>query len=216
MEPEHIIDETVTMKGTSIEKVYDDCIEWLRTKKANITKQNSPTTIEAILQEKILGYRSSITTETVKLQLSQDKSSFPSLFPDNHAVIVKFRMDSWTVLGLKQFPQKMWIQYVEELWRFLKIPLDDDSLRRLYPLSRLHSITGRYRGYTIIGFLLCGGFGITMINALFHTIDRGMFYIFTFSAFILLCIYGLNDTWNYYFMKYQKFRSLEDQLYPDR
>jgi len=47
MEPEHIIDETATIQGADIEKVYDDCVGWLQLIKAIIREENKPSSIRA-------------------------------------------------------------------------------------------------------------------------------------------------------------------------
>ena len=148
--------------------------------------------------------------------LSQDKASFQSLNPHSHTVNIVFRMETWSSTSSKSYSGAFWLQYAEELWRYLDVPLNDDALRQIYSLPRLSDIIWRYLGNSIASIVLSGAVGLLCLNAFLELRAQGSSLSYLAGLTALITIYGIPYTWKNYFKKYLRFRRLQAKLYPDR
>lgn len=129
MESEYIIDETATIKGADIEKVYDKCISWLKIKKAKIVEEKRPNFVKA-LHGRGEGIWAQDTGKFFIIELVQKY---------DYTVIVKFQIPplKWLLKSKKYFYHFWWYQYIEELWTHLGVTINETYLKRLYPYTNL-------------------------------------------------------------------------------
>ena len=201
MDPEHIIDETATIKGTDIEKVYDDCASWIKKRASTqILTQSRPTHLKA---RSHIRPNSGLWARWMLLELSLKKEE------TNTIIMVKMtpeKLSPFTFdLHRLDFPKTL-----EALWKHLDIEIDDIMLRRLYPYSELiGEITWLRPLYvvSIVPFLL----GLSLFLSDFNSqkFDENFFIIIS-----LFCLGFLN-----LLVAYRKRKNILIKLrdiYPDR
>ncbi|MBC8223383.1 hypothetical protein H8E65_02265 [Candidatus Bathyarchaeota archaeon] len=136
MEPEHIIDETAIIPGADIEKVYDDCVEWVRSIKAVIREENKPFLIKAF------HYYEDPLVSTPDSGWDWHPKNFAKtivIILDNAEEAVHFRfiierpIGFFTSAAIEKY-RRWWILYLVALLNHLK--LDDDLSKSKQYISR--------------------------------------------------------------------------------
>ena len=126
--PEYVIDEQATIEDADIEKVYDACLSWLVLKKARILEQSR---LEFIKAQHGMGRRERIQKhgKIFLIKLSQNGKN----------IIINFKTPpiSWIPPQKSPVYPIYWTEFVEDLWRHIGVPIDEDLLRRLYPFKNI-------------------------------------------------------------------------------
>jgi len=135
MEPEHIIDETVIIQVADIEKVYDNCVSWLKNLGAKISNENINNSIIST-HEVLIGrrkgpnyfkYKKKILIELTdgkeytKVRIIMDRDRDPYYETEEHRELFK----------------EHWIDLVVDMWKFIGVTPKESLLRRFYPRDRL-------------------------------------------------------------------------------
>ncbi len=139
MEPGHIIDETATIPGADIEKVYDDCEKWLKTKlNASINEYKFPKYLRAYhsLREHSVG---DFKFYGKIISLSLEKEA------DNVLVnIIMDEPDENPFLHGYENRRRAWFFWVEHLWKYLGVEIDDSMLERWYSPENIRENVSEY------------------------------------------------------------------------
>jgi hypothetical protein len=205
MEPEHIIDETTTIQGTDIEKVYNNCIEWLKKNRADITLMEKPIFIQANHQRGL--YLAPTTPEdwykniSIKLEQNGDDVNVhllmdtPRTSRRNHVRKVK----------------SYWPLSVENLWHNIGVEIDGDLLLNLYPISTLEFILDDMRKELIGAFLvLISPILLGILGNILTKASLDMLSIVGYFVMVTLLVIWIGGK------KYLHVRNLLLDLYPDR
>jgi hypothetical protein len=205
MEPEHIIEETATIPGADIEKVSDDCIDWLKKNRAEIINIEKPWLIQANHRR---GLDLALTTpedwhknisikleqlgDDVKVHLLMDT---PRTSRRNHVRKVK----------------SYWPLLVENLWRTIGVEIDGDLLHNLYPISALEFILNDMRKELIGAFLVLNSpILLGIIGNILTKANLDMLSIIGYFVMVTLLVIWIGGK------KYLHVRNLQLDLYPDR
>jgi hypothetical protein len=205
LEPENLIDETTTIEGTDIEKVYDRCLTWLIKNKADITLMEKPILIQANHQRGIYlapttpeGWHKSIS---IKLeQLGDDVNvhllmNYPKTSRRKH------------VRKMKSY----WPLLVENLWRNIGVEIDGELLLNLFSISALEFILDDMRKELIGGFLvLLSPLLLGIMGNILTLANLDMLSIVGYFVMVALLIIWIRGK------KYIHVRNLQLDLYPDR
>ena len=205
MEPEHIIDETATIQGADIEKVFDDCVEWLLKNRADITLMNKPILIQA---NHVRGTWFEPTTPddwykeiSIRLEQLDDDVSI-------HLLMDFSEMGSSTnVRKVKSY----WPLIVEKLWRHIGVDISRELLLDLYPISVLEFTLNDFKKELIMTYILLISplFPVLLVNNLIVA-QIGMLPILGYIVMIALLLMWLRRS------KYFQVRRLLLELYPYR
>ena len=136
LEPKHIIDETVTIEGADIEKVYDDCVTWLSGLGAEKLEEDYPSFIKASHKGDRPYYEDFGKLITI------------SLTHDNGNVVIRVVMDErekTLFFGGIENRRRSWLKIVELLWKHIGVVLDDETLCDLYPETSLEKIISDHK-----------------------------------------------------------------------
>jgi len=130
LEPEHIIDETVTIPGADIEKVYDDCLVWL--KKIIAYRINDSEKFNRILAEHtgLTRFRSS------GIPFDYAKHIEIILRQNCENVEVHVFMDqAYPKSPIDRYEKRriFWKSYVGDLWKHLGVKLGNEEMQYYYP-----------------------------------------------------------------------------------
>jgi hypothetical protein len=134
VESEYVIDEQATIRGADIEKVYDECVSWLKTIRARIKEQDRPYFLHASHLERFDG-RTKRTLKRIHIRLSQRHES----------VMVSLIIDAPEGITLTK-SQRMferyrlsWGDYVEGLWRSIGVEMNPHVERQIYRYEDLRN-----------------------------------------------------------------------------
>ena len=156
MELGHIIDDTATIKGADIEKVYDDCVIWLSRYGANILKENRPNLMKAYHKGARAFHEDWSKNITISLQQSKED------------VCIRIVIDHGSSLTLRENVyedlRRSWIKIVEDLWGNIGVKMDDQIIEHLFPKSTLEKIINDHRQRVLFFvFVLMFGFFIILV-----------------------------------------------------
>jgi len=199
-EPEHIIDETATIRGADIEKVYNDCVNWLNKIQATIKEQDNPFFLHATHIE-LFGGQFTRVIKWIDIRLSEGHES----------VIVNIIIDPPKGLTLTRRQRRLeqyrlsWNAYVKDLWKSVGV-LDPYIERQLYPYEVLENQVSKMKR----NMFVVAGITLIFIFMVFSGISPDVSNIL--SGAILLNLYLVFRL--YLSMSKIKNRILE--LYPDR
>lgn len=153
MDEDFLIDEQATLRSNSIEELYEDCLSWLRMKKAKIVEEKRPNFVKA-LHGRGEGVWAQDTGKFFIIKLVQ-KNDFN--------VIVKFQIPplKWLLKREKPYIYHLWwYQYIEQLWTHLGVTINETYLKRLYPYTNLKKM--KKRNFLVFYFLTIV-FGISIV-----------------------------------------------------
>ena len=217
MKSEFVIQETVTLEDRDKEDIYRQCIEWLKLKKADIYEENIPSYIRAKYKIRTVTPIDLIPSDQIDLvilniYLSQEKTPFPEIFPDLPKIKVEVKIPNVqfsTMIRLHRYVR--WYQVVEELWNYLGVELDNETLRRYYPERHLKNTVTVMRNLFLFNFLLV----FVIVLMLFHLYFTNQMGELPLLAFLLLASAGV------YIQKpnlkvAREMKKLLRELYPDR
>ncbi|MBL7079819.1 hypothetical protein ISS39_05795 [Candidatus Bathyarchaeota archaeon] len=195
MDPEHIIDETATIQGASIEKVYDRCRSWIWKRRGALIKEKQKPT-KLVAYHSIVGGDISTENKVMQIYLSESQEG----------VSVRLIMDTVSkearrVLINPSLTATYWSYLVESLWTELGIEMDIEWRRRMYPRHHLDTVIAEKRSWTILRCFLS-----LMIIAM-GLIFEPMQLIFSLMGFGYLL---------YTMYQYYQFVRIRDNLYPER
>jgi len=198
--PVNIIDESATIKGADIEKVYDNCLEWLekrnsylRNESVKILNQSRPEYLEA--QHYFLGAEGGIV---------QRKKIMIYLEESENSVIVRLVLSYRNVEKLidPSLTASAWSYLFESLWDRLGIKIDENTLRRINPESHLDIL--RYGLIFVVG--VCFTMGIFFF---WFGFSDGTFLGVLFG--LSLCVFFILTPLDYYWKALRK----KKDIYPD-
>lgn len=202
IEPEPIINETATIKGASIEKVYDQCKDWLKSVDAQILDESKPHFIKAIHTINIM--KNHAQEKYFLISLTQETSPFQKVFSPTNTII-SFKIHRPTGYHFWHLP---WVEYVESLWRHISVPMDNNMLRHLYPKKHLIPLKNDSRNHylqfmAMVVFLVAIALSFIRSNVIFSI---GIFLLAAIG-FVLFAMPHQN--------KSRQYKTMMQELYPD-
>jgi hypothetical protein len=129
LEPEHIIDETVTIEDVYIEDVYKISLIWLE----KIRSTFEVTDLNTFIRARHEGEREDHIEDYPKIIEIHLK-------PIRNNVLVRMTMDqTWKKSPIDSYENRrnIWKNLVEDYWRELGVEITDDVLRYLHPAKNL-------------------------------------------------------------------------------
>jgi len=198
MEPEHIIDETATIQGADIDEVYESCLEWVKSIRADVCEKNKPSFIKA--EHRLYTVfpfgiypNPHIDWIILNIHLTQEKKILHEIFQDYPDVKVEVKIPNIQHNTKRRLPRYVrWYQVVEEFWNYLGIDLDDEVLRRYYPQRHLEITLNVMRNIFAFSIL----FIIILDIALFYIYMTNQMNELTLLTSLVLPVAGL-----YYVLK---------------
>ncbi|MFX1517651.1 MAG: hypothetical protein ACFFC6_15210 [Promethearchaeota archaeon] len=178
IKPEYIIDEQATIRGADIEKVYDDCISWLKIRRyTSFLETFKPRYIKARTNRYASNYRRDIyRTMIVELYLTQSMKGVEiqlRILPSN-------KLPKHEIIWLKRIGGK----YVVWFWEYLDIEVNEDTLRRLFPYSDLKKELNYYRTGMFFSILL--GYVVTVLRYNYSKSNSSSVFFIDFLVTITL------------------------------
>jgi len=177
LEPEHIIDETATIQGASIEKVYDICLQWIQSIPTHDLETTRPHTIQA--------YHKYQARTSAHVMFHHKKFILTISDQGNditvHISIHKIQDNAFPPQQDKRDRYLLyWIDYVVNLWEHLGVDQNYDELKRLYPLDIIQKrMSERQNNYQVYGFMWLA------ISLLMVLIDDGSPVLYRMSLFVV-------------------------------
>ncbi len=126
MDPEHIIDETALIQRADIEKVYNDCVNWLKKIRAEINEQTHPTYIRAN-HDRTSPEGTALENLSKIIMINIEKK-----FND---VMIRIRIESTTYSSHQRRSQYYSLFIVEDLWRIFFVNMNP-LMKQLYGNER--------------------------------------------------------------------------------
>ena len=202
MEPEHIIDETVTIRGADIETVYDDCLSWLKKKQATIKQEDKPFYLQATHIEHH-GGRFIRVFKWIDIQLTEAQAS----------VTINIKIDPPEGITLTRSQRRLeqyrlsWKTYVIGLWRNIGVEFNQNVERQVFSYELLENqVTSiNRRIYLMIGLTLLFLTGRSL-SGISSEVSRILSSFTVMNILVLIALY-------YQMMKMKK---RVRELYPDR
>jgi len=189
---DHIIkiSKTVVVEQADIEKVYEKCLSWLLSVKAEIISEEKPNHIIAIHFQDFLTRPEGIQGgKRFFISFTRPQGPFPEIYPSNTVVNMKvghIRHDGLYTVAYHSSP---WLEFVEDLWRYLGVSMDDDLLRKIYTEKDLKSVRNQSLSHVLliaactVGLLICSII-VFFWNALF-SLSVILFLLFVLKREIL-------------------------------
>jgi hypothetical protein len=172
MGPEHIIDERATIKGADIEKVYDECVSWLKNINATQIENDRPEFIKAIHNPGMTPRepRVSITywalyprdwKKTIEINLETNEGQV------NLRASIGLPTGFFTSAAIEK-RRRWWIMLVLDLFEHLHLDVDNSQKRAFFPYMNLrYMITDIWSSFALplIGSIIFWVWGyITITN----------------------------------------------------
>jgi hypothetical protein len=207
MEPEHIIDETTTIEGADIEKVYDDCIDWLKSIKGVIREWNRPSLIR-VYHNYLDPLVSDTDTGWNWHPKNLAKYIVITLTEQDRAVLLRFIIERprgfFTQEAVDKY-RRWWILFLVGLFKHLKLDEDLARSRQYISKSNLEKMRGDIRRAFLLPFLFSLIMGVVGIYLLMNGDSVGAIFM----------IGGLFVPIRVLYEDHQLKKRLQE-LYPDR
>jgi hypothetical protein len=181
MEPEHIIDETLVIDNT-LDDVYSQCKSWLHKIDAKITYEEKPDYIKAFHEikhywdefsspsGKSLEGPKTDWSKNIEIKLSEIMNGTQIRV----AINPSYKRESWHDFSDRK---KIWLIFVGDLARHLKIPLTKSELVYYYPNEYFRNKT-RYYTVGMIGSICVILISFLIVNPSSMTAKDGIVFIF--------------------------------------
>jgi hypothetical protein len=202
MEPEHIIDETATIKGADIEKVYDDCVSWLKKKRYRMTQNHKPRFIQA----------NYVTTFSTSPE-DWDKNITINLKQTEAEIEIHLLIDAPHKQGRTRDRRAnaYWRFVVEKLWKFIGVEISRELLVSIYPQTILVFILDDLKyGLCMMFFVFSFPFFYAILLDILMSTPLNISYILGIFLMILTLIIWIGGS------QYLQVRKLLGDLYPSR
>ena len=209
LEPEYVIDEQATIRGADIEKVYDDCLVWLKKIHANIIIQKRPEFIKAFhLPPEMLTQVAGEAEFWNWHPKNWEKIIDLFFYKINDHVRIRFiieRPEGFHTEAAINKRRRWWVILVLDLYKSLNIEVDSSHEKKFFPFNNLRKMKSDiWRSFTLplFGSLVMFVWGFHIIHS-----DSSIGYIFILAAvFIPIRVIYEN------FLIRKRMR----ELYPDR
>jgi hypothetical protein len=202
MDPEHIIHETATIEGADIEEVYVKCKDWLQSVDAYILDESKPHYIKAVHRRNIM--KNSAEIKFFQITITSEESPFPEVSPPANTKI-SFKINR--SIGYRRW-HLPWFEYVEQLWKHLGVPTNNETLAHLYPRKYLIPLEKDARNQYLM--LMAIASILTVIAILFIQrnliLSTGLMTLTVIGFFIVILPYR---------NKSRHYKTMIQELYPE-
>ena len=207
MDPEHIIDETASIQGADIEKVYDECVEWVKSIKGVIREENRPSLIR-VFHRYVDPLVSDTDTGWNWHPKNLAKYIVITLTEQDRAVHLRFTIERprgfFTQEAIEKY-RRWWIPYLVDLFNRLKLDENFNLSRQYISKSNLEKMRSDIRREFLLPFLFSLIMGVVGIYLLMNRDSLGA--LFTIGGLFVPIRVIYED---------QQLKKRLKELYPDR
>jgi len=198
-----VFQDTVDLEGVSIDEAFDRTLSWIEKEKAKVIEQQRPTFIKVehgrknwkIAQNMFKIITFTFSPDTRKLKVELINTYWPRWFGREDKSII------------------LWSKAVEDYYRYISVPLDVNTLRRIYPEKNINLMTMGTMFYLILFIIFNGFFLYILLDMMIRCWDGSIPAIIVVGGMSGGNIYLMS--WTYRLIRDLKFYLKRKQLlYP--